>query len=313
MFESVMLSFTKFSVPFKSTNSFENLIIDYLDNDDFIRKYCDFEGSIEGIAEKLKSYQNHRLNRKNLKEIVFSQYQRNGIDIPSRTAQNIELLGGSDTFTITTGHQLNLFSGPLYVVLKLISTINLSEKLKELYPKNNFVPVYWMASEDHDIEEISSVNLFGKSYQWQSTWKGITGKMPLTNLDTLINELKIVFGNSDFAKKLITLISESYSQSSSLAEASRKWINSLFGSYGLVVVDGNEASFKDAVKDIFIDEIINERAHSIITESTKELKSKYYLQVNPREINLFYLGDDFRERIVRENDQFRVLNKDLFY
>ena len=79
---------------------------------------------------------------------------------------NIERLALSNTFTITTGHQLNLMTGPLYFLYKIISTLNLCKTLKKAHPDFNFVPLYWMATEDHDFEEISFFNFKGKNFKW---------------------------------------------------------------------------------------------------------------------------------------------------
>jgi uncharacterized protein YllA (UPF0747 family) len=77
----------------------------------------------------------------------------------------------SNTFTITTGHQLNLFSGPVFFVYKILQTIKTCTYLKENFPGFNFVPVYWMASEDHDFAEINhfkTENNFTKSTKNQA-------------------------------------------------------------------------------------------------------------------------------------------------
>ncbi len=309
-----MHPFTRILIPFEKTNSFDKLIIDYLKDDDFLKSFYHFEDSVEGIKSSIDSYQNHRLNRGNLKEVLLKQYNSYGIkEIPQKVQENILSLLKPDTFTVTTGHQLNLFSGPLYVIYKLISTINLAQKLNSIFPKNHFVPVFWMATEDHDINEISSFNLYGKNYKWENQWKGIAGNMPVSGIEILINELKIVFGNSAFAEELLSLMSSSYLESKSLGEATRKWINKLFGNSGLVVIDGNEAEFKKTIHDILNEELINKSSSGIINKSAEKLEKKYHSQAKPREINLFYIGENFRERLVKENDSIRVLNTDIIF
>ena len=301
-------------MPFARTNSFEKLIIDYLNDDEFLRMFYLFDDNLEGIKERIETYQNQRLNRQNLKEVLLNQYNSYGIkEIPEKVHKNILSLVNPDTFTVTTGHQLNIFSGPLFVIYKLISTINLAEKLNSHFPKNHFVPVYWMATEDHDIDEITSFNLFGKNYRWDSQWKGIAGKMPLKGIEDVINELKIVFGNNAHADELLSLMSSAYLDSTSLAEATRKWINKILGRSGLLVIDGNEALLKKTIQDILNDEVINKTSSSIIIKTTENLEKKYQSQAKPREINLFYIGENYRERLVKENDNIRVLNTDLVF
>lgn len=106
------------------------------------------------------------LLRKTLVSVLQKQYSN--VETSVLTKQNIDDLALNNTFTVTTGHQLNLFSGPLYFLYKIISTINLTTELKAKYPKNNFVPIYWMATEDHDFEEINYFNFKGKKFRWNT-------------------------------------------------------------------------------------------------------------------------------------------------
>ena len=309
-----MTPFTRILIPFSKTNNFDKLIVDYINDDDFLKEFYPYEDSLSGIKERITSYNNPRLNRKNLSDVLLKQYNSYGItEIPEKVNKNILSLLNSNTFTITTGHQLNIFSGPLYVIYKLISTINLAEKLNSQFPENHFVPVYWMATEDHDIKEITSLNLYGKNFRWDNGWMGSAGKMPLNGIETIINELKPVFGNSAYANELYSLMSSSYLNSQTLAEATRKWVNKLLGNSGLVILDGNDALLKKSFQDILIDEVINKRSSLLINKTTERLEKKYYSQAKPRDINLFYLGDTFRERIVSEMETLKVLNKDISF
>src|SRR5690606_27481839 len=81
-------------------------------------------------------------------------------------AQNIELLKNSNTFTVTTGHQLNIFTGPLYFIFKIVTAIRLAQDLKKKFTDKDFIPVYWMATEDHDFAEINHTRVYGKKITW---------------------------------------------------------------------------------------------------------------------------------------------------
>ena len=309
-----MSPFTRILFPFSKTNNFDKLIVDYINDDDFLKKFYPFEDSLSGIEERIASYHNPRLNRKNLSDVLLKQYNSYGItEIPEKVNKNILSLVKSNTYTITAGHQLNIFSGPLYVIYKLISTINLAERLNSQFPENHFVPCYWMATEDHDINEISSFNLYGKNFKWENSWKGAAGKMPLNGIEAVINELKLVFGTSSHAEELLALMSSSYMESSTLTEATRKWINNLLGDSGLVIIDGNDASLKKSFQEILMDEVINKTSSILINKTTEKLEKKYYSQAKPRDINLFYLGENFRERIVSEMETFKVLNTNITF
>ncbi len=309
-----MLNLAGFSVPFEKTESYDKLIIDYLKNDEFLNKFYDFDDSPDGIKLRIENYDNPRLERELLKKTLINQYAQSGIqEVSEKVNKNLQSLSLPNTFTITTGHQLNIFGGPMYVLYKIISVINTAEQLSKLFPAYNFVPIFWMATEDHDIEEISSLSLFGKKYKWESTWNGLSGKMPLEGLEVLINQITQTFGNSVFGEKLCQTIKDSYLSSLTLTEATRKWVNAFMGIYGLIVVDGNEPALKRRIKDIIEEEILHQSSSKIINNTILALEEKYHVQARPREINLFYTGDDYRERIVMDGDRVKVLNKDIVF
>jgi len=233
------------------------------------------------------------------------QAQYAGVETSEAVSHNIGSLLSEKTFTVTTGHQLNLFTGPLYFLYKLVSTINLARQLKEAYPEFHFVPVYWMATEDHDFEEINYFKLDGKKYQWTSDQKGAVGDFELD--ESFASFLKEVPFAPEVFKK-------SYQASKTLGEAVRKYVNGLFGEYGLVVVDGNDASLKSLFKSVIVSDLF---AHSPFDEARKSTEALeemgYKSQIFPREINLFYLDKGIRERIERRGEEFQVLNSDIHF
>src|SRR5690606_16725233 len=140
-------------IPFRDTNYFSSLICDYLDENQNLKPFYHRFPTLENFKAQIEEKQHHfdHQNRKILVQSLMKQYE--GLSISSATLTNIDLLKEQTTFTVTTGHQLNLFTGPLYFFYKIVSTINLCKELKTAYPNYNFVPVYWMATEDHDFEE----------------------------------------------------------------------------------------------------------------------------------------------------------------
>jgi len=103
--------------------------------------------------------------------------------------KNIDSLTNENCFTITTGHQLSLLTGPIYFIYKILHVIKQCEELKVSYPDLQFVPVYWMASEDHDFEEIKSFMLFGKEIKWNTEQSGAVGRMTLDGLQEVKNKI----------------------------------------------------------------------------------------------------------------------------
>ena len=146
----------------------------------------------------------------------YSQVKNTG-----KVQENIELLKRENTFTVTTGHQLSLFTGPLYFILKILHVIKLSEKLKKEFPSQNFVPIYWMATEDHDFEEIQTMNLFGKPFTWYSEQNGPVGRFKLQGLGQVREEIKAMFSNHPDAD--INSLIETY-HGENLADATRNLV-----------------------------------------------------------------------------------------
>ncbi|NIJ45370.1 bacillithiol biosynthesis cysteine-adding enzyme BshC [Wenyingzhuangia heitensis] len=301
-------------IPYKDTGYFSKIMLDYLEEKESIKPFYNRFPSIENfeaqIEEKSQSYSN--ATRKTLVNALENQYQK--IDISKETQQNIENLVLSTTFTITTGHQLNLFSGPLYFLYKIVSVINLCKQLKQTYPKHNFVPIYWMASEDHDFEEIQYFNFNATKVSWKREASGAVGRLNTQGLDEVYEQFSALLNSSDYANELRDLFKKAYLEHSNLTEASRYLVNALFGKYGLVVVDGDDKDLKYLFKPYALQELEEQTSFKNVTKTNVELEnSDYNIQVNPREINLFYIGDGFRERIVKENSVYKVLNTDLHF
>jgi uncharacterized protein YllA (UPF0747 family) len=122
-----------------------------------------------------------------------------------------------DTYTVTTGHQLNIFTGPVYCIYKIVSTINLAKKINEENPRIKVVPVYWMASEDHDFAEINHINLFKKTIVWdpETNIEGAVGRIDISNnIENTIKEVKSILRISEYALQLSSIIEEAYKKKS---------------------------------------------------------------------------------------------------
>jgi bacillithiol biosynthesis cysteine-adding enzyme BshC len=294
-------------ISYQNSGYFSKLIQDYLDQKSELKPLYNYFPTLENfekqIAEKAANFDNN--NRIPLVETLKKQYRN--IEISDLTKQNIELLALPNTYTITTGHQLNLFSGPLYFLYKIISTINLTKELKLKYPMNNFVPIYWMATEDHDFEEINYFNFKGKKFRWNTESNGPVGRLSTEGLSEFFEIYSKELGSSTNAGVLKKLFDEAYLKHENLADATRFLANSLFANYGLVILDADDANLKQAFIPYIKEELINQSSFKAVQETIEQLKD-YAVQVNPREINLFYIENDLRERIIFENDTYFVNN-----
>lgn len=223
-----------------------------------------------------------------------------------QTTANLELLRLPTTFTVTTGHQLSLFTGPVFFIYKIIHVIRLCEELKNEYPENDFVPVFWMASEDHDFDEIRSVDVFGKTLTWESAQSGAVGRFSTVGLDALTEELKGFFreGTGDVIDVL------SAYKGNDLASATRDLVHRLFKDYGLVIVDGDDPELKKLFAPVIEKELKEGFSFKAVSSTNDRIiKEGFKVQVNPREINLFYLEDQSRERILHVDEGFFIEGK----
>ena len=299
-------------ISYQNSGYFSTLIKDYLDQKpNLSRLYNRFPTAANFEAQILEKGNNYNQgNRKILVTELQKQYQNTTTS--KATQNNITALGQSNTYTITTGHQLNLFSGPLYFLYKIISTINLATELKAKYPNSNFVPIYWMATEDHDFEEINYFNFKGKKFRWNKSSSGPVGRLSTEGLDAVFEVFSQELGASIHAQKIKELFQKSYLEHSNLAEATRFLANELFSEYGLVILDGDSADLKRTLIPYIKDELENQTSFKEVTATIEKLNG-FTIQVNPREINLFYIENDLRERIILENGNYKVNHTDLSF
>ena len=301
---------TAFSIPFQKTGYFSKTICDYLDKNEkvtpFYNHFPNLTGFKKQLEEKRLSFRQSGAMRNLLVEALTNQYK--DTNTSKKTQQNIQSLLKENTFTVTTGHQLNLFTGPLYFLYKIISAINLAEKLKVAFKEEHFVPVYWMATEDHDFEEINYFNFNQKKIHWEKVSEGAVGRLSTKGLEKVLEVFEAELGTSKNANYLKELFRKAYLEHDNLTDATHFLANELFGEYGVVILDGDDASLKQQFVPFVEDELVNQTSYKVVSKTIERLGENYKIQVNPREINLFYLTDQLRERIVFENDIYKVNN-----
>lgn len=296
-----------YSADLKDLPILKKIIFDYVLEDKRIEGFSEGLPSKERIESMMKTKFRSAEIRKSLSSSILSDYSEKYDYQP--VIDNINLLSDSRTFTVTTGHQLNLFTGPLYFILKIAQTIKLSTQLRKLFPDFSFVPVFWMATEDHDLEEINHIHLFNQKRGWQTSQKGATGRMNTQGIDALGDNLKDLFENSPATKSLVGQITEIYNTSQTLAEATRGMVHLLFPKEGIVVMDADKSELKKHFIPLLLKELKESAVFERMKRTNDELKGLgYHVQVNPREINLFYLKESSRNRIVRDKDKWSELN-----
>ena len=286
-------------VALKETNAFSNFFTDYIEGKDQLKPFYGLFPDAGNFKEQLtaKSASFSQQHRDTLVNSLLKQYGK--LKIPEAVSSNITLLKDAKTFTITTGHQLNIFTGPLFFVYKIVAVINACKKLKKLHPGYNFVPVFWMASEDHDYEEIRSFSLYGKKYTWETDQTGAVGRFNPKSIEKLFGDIP---GD-------INIFREAYLKHATLGEACRYYVNELFGKEGLVVIDGDDAALKSLLKPIIREDVLKQTPKALVEDKNQKLTALgYHVQVFVRDINFFYLDKGVRGRIEKTADGYAVVD-----
>jgi bacillithiol biosynthesis cysteine-adding enzyme BshC len=306
------MDFISTRLPYRQTGVFPSLALDYIDQAEGVRSFFSHAPSLQGIREAIKNRKSSPVERETLVTILEKQYEDTGTT--EAVKRNIRALASPNTFTITTAHQNNLFTGPLYFIYKIIHAIRLAEHLGSSIPEFDFVPVFYMGTEDADLEELNHIHLGNEKLAWPTKQKGAVGRMKIDQslvqlIDRLEGELLVL----PFGKELVAALRESYRVGQTIQEATFRFVNFLFAEQGLVVLLPDHPGFKAQAVSIFQDDLLNQSASDIVDETIGRLEQgNYKVQANPREINLFYLENDRRERIEMTKNgaepSWRVMN-----
>ncbi len=252
--------------------------------------------------------------RKTLVDVIKKQYENIIVKDDVKVIDNINLLLDENTFTVTTGQQLHLFLGPAFVIYKIISTIKAAESYKLKFPDKNFVPIFWLASEDHDFDEIKNTFIFGETYEWKTNQSGAIGKYTLEGINALFVELESRFEKDKNALKIIADFKQFYTSSETLSQATIKLVHFCFKKYGIVCLDANEHKLKSYFSPIIKAELLEGNTKLLFDSFSENLKTnELSLQLKARPINLFYLSNNLRSRIEKVGDEYVIQNTELKY
>lgn len=294
-------------VSLSSTGYFSKLMLDYLAKDSKVKPFYHHHTDHQGFDALMKERTMFDTQRKVLVSALNKQYEQlKGHEHLEVVLENIKALDDEHTFTVTTGHQLCLFTGPLYMIYKIVNTINLAKKLKEEFPDKNFVPVFWMASEDHDFEEVNHIHFEGHKLAWNNTDGGAVGRLSLESMAKVLDELEFRLPTGKRGNWLNNLFRNAYEGHQTLAEANRYLVHHLFGKEGLVIIDGDDVELKRLMVPYFQKELEGISENNVNESNQKISKEGYKVQVNPRDINLFYLRSHYRERITLHENGYET-------
>ena len=292
-------------IPYEQTGFFSKLFIDYLHGDEKLSPFYKHPVSIEGIKDAIKTRQAFNTNRTLLVDVLKAQYKE--FTLTPAQQNNLDALADANTFTIVTAHQPNIFTGHLYFIYKILHTIKLAAHLSEQLPAYNFVPVFYMGSEDADLDELGHINLNGEKLEWKTKQTGAVGRMVVDKallqlIDRIAGELEV----QQFGSELIAMFRAAYTQGTTIQQATLHLVNALFANYGLLVLIPDDATLKSTFTTVLKEELTAQFSHPLVEETARHLGEHYKVQASGREINLFYLLDDHRERIEWNDGKYEV-------
>ena len=297
-------------ISYEATGSFSKMVLDYVKGDEELQPFFANPVSPDGIKKTIETRKLFATNRKLLVDVLQKHYANTNPTVIQ--LQNIQLLAHSNCFTVTTAHQPNIFTGHLYFIYKILHAIKLCEKLKADMPENDFVPVYYMGSEDADLDELGHIYIDGEKYEWQTSQTGAVGRMRVDKaLVNLINGLSGQLLVHPFGTEIADLMKACYKEGVIIEHATLQVVNHLFADYGVVIILPDNAELKASFIPVIERELMEEFSHSLVEETIAGYPAEYKAQASGRELNLFYLKDDKRERIEMQQDVWTVLNLDI--
>jgi len=239
------------------------------------------------------------LGNKNIKDTVChvleEQYRHLNLALPAGVRKFRE----DGVRTVTTGHQLQIAGGPAFLHYKTITAIRLARQI-EKETGEKVVPVFWLASEDHDFKEVSWVNGDVDKHVWSSPLgdlKHPVGRLTLDGVnDCLASWAKDMGqGGPDFSSD-VQSISEccdlSQKNKECYSDLFRRWMHVWYGDTELVVIDADSPKLKALAADLFADEFTAKGIRDSVRKTSDDLNAKgYKASAHIRDVNLFYMPE----------------------
>ncbi len=277
-----------------------------------LNNFYAFTPDLPGLEKAIGARKSFPVDRALLVDAFRKQYQLAGAT-PSQQAA-IDSLADENTFTVVTAHQPSVLGGPAYYFYKIFSAINLVRQLQKNFPDCQFVPVFINGSEDHDFDEVRSVQLFGKQVDWQTIQSGPVGRFRTDGLSDVIRETADILGTSVNAKALVDLWTEALQAADTYNDFVFHWLNRLLGNYGVLVLSMDDAALKNAFLPVMKKEISERKSEMLVKETQQSLAAFHFKpQAFAREINLFYMEGNRRERITFHEGVYSILNTEMTF
>ncbi|MFO8030282.1 MAG: bacillithiol biosynthesis cysteine-adding enzyme BshC [Cyclonatronaceae bacterium] len=291
---------------------FSRLFRDYLKGSDNLAPFYSRKHSWEELTEAVRAFKFHGDRKKTAQ--VIADFNAPFLDDNSRIEELAGILADENTVTVTTGQQLSLFGGPLYTVFKTISVIYFAKKLSQETGRR-VIPVFWLADEDHDYEEISEIALpaGGKMKKMElpcsTPERHAAGSILIDKeFESFRRQVFDALQETDFHEHVTSLINEAYTPGRTLKDAFALLLSRLFVGHDLVFAGSHFTEAKKLAsgcmrKAIGQVDVIREA----LDEQSRKLQDHYHQQVQITD-SLFFWHDDEqgRIRLRHENGSWQI-------
>ncbi len=308
-------------IDFSEISANNKLFIDYINNFESVENYYKInfreEEKFQPIFENICKRENP--NKKKIVNILNNIYS--SYNPSDKTKQNIELLNNTNTIAVFTGQQLGIMGGPLYTINKIFTAIKLAEQLQKKFPNYNFVPIFWMAGDDHDFEEISSLNIITKDNDLKKITfddgneigfnRGAVGDIVFNDsISDIKKSIRENIRNTEFTQELFSMIDNVLVENISIRNSFFNLLYKIFDDTGLIIFDPQKIEVKKLLKPIFRKEILDYKKHTgDLLLNSADLEENYHAQVKIKPINLFMSDDTGRHLIEPIEDEYRLKGK----
>ena len=310
------------TLPFDRIPHQSRLFLDYLSDPHGLRRFYPsavrFHHELaERVPEVLASYSTDRQQLCDALEAMNKRWSAT-----AETLTNIDLLRAADCITIVSGQQAGLFTGPLYTIYKALSAVKLAGCLRQR--GTNAVPVFWIATEDHDFAEVATAEFIGCDCRLASVSvdpamhaEGApVGRVVLdASIDETIKRLLEVLPSTEFIPEVERLVKETWASGKGYGDAFAQMMTRLIGRYGLILLDPLDAKLKELAAPLYARaaERASEIAAALVERSRELEQAGYHAQVATSEnaFPLFLHTDDGARHALTRTINGRYKAKDV--
>ena len=290
------------------------LFVDFLYNYGKVAKfYSDFGRQSSPLAARARYIGSQPYDRQRVPDALERINRRAGS--PDLTFKHIDVLRRPGSVAVVTGQQAGLFTGPLYTIHKAITAIKLASCLQE--QGVDAVPVFWIASEDHDYEEVNHCKVIdteGALKEIRYDGCGHKSEIPIgqvrfcEGIEAKITELVALLPRSEFTPEIERDLRETYRNGEGFAGAFAALLARLFKNYGVVLLDPLDQELRQVAAPLYSRAIEKSAviAHSLVQRSAELTSAGYHGQVHVSDdmVPLFIIEDERRVALVRHGDRF---------